>query len=453
MSDRHLRGGTLRSVFRPYVDAVHLLRSRAGSSPLALLDAIFALVTPALALYGVAALWIIDGDSLPEARLPITIAAIAGFLPYGVARAHLIRSSFRHARAVSAITDVGAVFAFQTGLPSLRPAVPVGFAIGIAYASAWSGRRLGIAIAAASVPLTLLAQEIVPAGGDLSVWMILTLGGALATLALIVDVVTEEARFRSEEVTRVQISTLSHELRGPLATIAGCVQTVQTHWDRLDEATRSDFLGRIRSSVTEMEHMTDTLLGFARAATLLRISPVPLRLRDVLTDYVRAHTQALGDREIRLEVPPRLTVVADPDGLVRIIDNLIRNAQKYSPAETPITVTAMRLEHEVAVTVADEGIGISAELRQRVFDPFFQISASSGGVGLGLALVKRFVQLHGGRVWVDSEPGKGTTVGFTIPAPPSRAQVDLTKMPAGPAASEGAPPAPAPRLAGPKPNR
>jgi signal transduction histidine kinase len=115
-------------------------------------------------------------------------------------------------------------------------------------------------------------------------------------------------------------------------------------------------------------------------------------------------------------------VSGDPSRLQQVIWNLISNAIKFTPAGGAIDVRAERRDGEVRVSVTDTGPGIAAEDQTRIFEEFQQAAAGKeqrDGTGLGLALSKRLVELHGGRIWVDSELGKGSTFLFTLPAPPA----------------------------------
>ncbi len=108
----------------------------------------------------------------------------------------------------------------------------------------------------------------------------------------------------------------------------------------------------------------------------------------------------------------------DPDKIAQVLDNLISNAVKFSPNGGPITLSARALADRVEVMVIDEGIGMTAAVKDRVFEKFFRADTSNTGVsglGLGMNLVKGIIDAHGGEIWVESQPGAGTTVTFTLP--------------------------------------
>ena len=136
------------------------------------------------------------------------------------------------------------------------------------------------------------------------------------------------------------------------------------------------------------------------------------------------HPAAVGtDRHaFRLEFPPEpIILFIDPGKIGQVLENLLSNAVKFSPAGGIIRVSGYRTDGEYEVTVADEGIGMEPEQAARIFDKFYRADASNtavSGLGLGMSMVKSIVETHGGRIWVESRPGRGTEVHFTLPVEP-----------------------------------
>jgi signal transduction histidine kinase len=118
-----------------------------------------------------------------------------------------------------------------------------------------------------------------------------------------------------------------------------------------------------------------------------------------------------------VEVPDGLAVEADADAFNHVLVNLVTNAVKFSPAGSRVLVRARPRGDEIVVSVADEGVGVAPEDQDRIFDRFYQSSNGGGGrgTGIGLTIAQRFTELHGGRIWVESEPGSGATFSFTMP--------------------------------------
>jgi signal transduction histidine kinase len=161
------------------------------------------------------------------------------------------------------------------------------------------------------------------------------------------------------------------------------------------------------------------------------VEPRDIAFAPVLDASLERMGAALERRklDISLDTAPGgegLSVRADPDALERILVNLLGNALKYGPPDAPVAVRAQRRTGEVVVSVADRGPGIAPEHHLAVFDRYFRVPdrAVAGGTGVGLAIVRQYAELHGGRAWVESTPGDGATFYFTLPdtsAPPEGA--------------------------------
>ena len=210
----------------------------------------------------------------------------------------------------------------------------------------------------------------------------------------------------------------SHDLRAPLVTIQGFASSLERKYSsRLDDRGR-DYLHRIRKSVDNMRELIDALL------TLSRTNNEPLNFtrlpaRDVVTRVVQDLQGAVRDKNARVRVSRRLpTVLADELALYQVFLNLIGNALKFSSPDRPplITVGHRARPDEYEFLVRDNGIGIAPAHQEEVFQVFRQLGeAKEHGSGIGLAIVKRMVLRHGGRIWVESQPGDGATFKFTLP--------------------------------------
>jgi PAS domain S-box-containing protein len=210
------------------------------------------------------------------------------------------------------------------------------------------------------------------------------------------------------------LGTVSHELRTPLTVIAALAEVLGGSPDRED---RVDLVERIFQNASAMGAMIEQLLDYSRLEAgkiALEVSPLPLR-DAVLRCIELAH--GMGGRQISLEVPDELMVQADARGFDRILVNLLDNAAKFSPEATTIQVTARAESGDAIIAVEDEGIGIPPQEQERVFERFHQGAVVSGkrGTGIGLSIVRRYVELLGGKVWVESTPGQGAKFLFTLP--------------------------------------
>jgi two-component system sensor histidine kinase KdpD len=215
-------------------------------------------------------------------------------------------------------------------------------------------------------------------------------------------------------------SILSHELRAPLTTIKGSSRTLLRHGAALDPATSRQLLQDIDQEADRLHRLVDNLLELARAGTgkgALRTEPtaVDVLLRRVVADA----TPHAGDRRLRVRAPANLPRPAiDPVRIEQVVRNLVDNAVKFSPAAGTIDLSAARQEDAIVVTIRDEGPGVPPEYRDRVFERFFRVEregSSVAGAGLGLAICKRFVELHGGWIELESRAGQGATFRFALP--------------------------------------
>jgi signal transduction histidine kinase len=218
--------------------------------------------------------------------------------------------------------------------------------------------------------------------------------------------------------------TVSHDLKSPLITIRGFLRMLaqdleQGRHDRL----RGD-IQRIAAAAEAMERLLHELLRLSRIGRVMNASErVPFEL--VVHDAVELLRPRLEERGIRLVVEDKLPeIFGDRSRLVEVVHNLVENASKFhaEAGDRWIRVGARPSRDGVApvLIVADNGIGINPRHQEKVFELFHKLDPKAEGTGVGLALVRRIVQGHGGRVWIESEgAGRGTTVCFALPEPPS----------------------------------
>jgi two-component system sensor histidine kinase BaeS len=219
---------------------------------------------------------------------------------------------------------------------------------------------------------------------------------------------------RTDRQRKELVSDISHELRTPLGTIRGWL--VAAH-DGLADLDR-DLVSSLLAETELLAHLVDDLGDLALAdAGQLRLDPVEVDLAGLLR-----HLAAAGDGRVTVEAPDELPLVADPVRLRQVVGNLVANAERHTPPDGRITVSARRTDSWVVVAVADTGSGIAAEDLPHVFDRFWRAEKSrsrrTGGGGLGLAIVRHLVEAHGGAVGVTSTPGVGST--FTVRLPVSK---------------------------------
>jgi signal transduction histidine kinase len=232
------------------------------------------------------------------------------------------------------------------------------------------------------------------------------------------------ARLREARQMQVDfVANVSHELRTPLTSIKGYVETLRR--GAVDDlAVRDSFL-------TTVEDETDRLIRLVNDLLLLsRLDSEALTLRREAVNLVELVTQKVG--QFKIQYPQRfvielgdtgdqLSAWGDRDRMAQILFNLLDNAVKYSPPDSLITVTIQRGPGEFTVQIRDHGIGIPSKdlpyLGQRFYRADKARSRAHGGSGLGLAIARSLVQVQGGRLWIESQEGVGTTISFTLPAP------------------------------------
>jgi PAS domain S-box-containing protein len=253
------------------------------------------------------------------------------------------------------------------------------------------------------------------------------LQAALETERLAVEQLQEADRLKDEFLALV-----SHELRTPLAAIVGFSLALQQ--DAADSNGRAgdhggeytDIPERIVNNAEEMRRMVDRLLDFSRLeAGRVEVDPIETVLAEAVERICFNLAGVLGDHELAIDIPPSIRAFADADGLTRILGNLITNAVKFSPEGSTIEITARDQDGSVVVGVHDHGVGIDPEMQAKVFERFFQAPnqpVGKRGTGVGLAIVQRYVDLHGGRIWLESHPGDGSTFWFTLRAPATTAR-------------------------------
>ena len=219
------------------------------------------------------------------------------------------------------------------------------------------------------------------------------------------------------------LGMVSHELRLPLTSIKGSADTLLELGSDLDPAEVRQFSRIIRDQADRMRHMIVDLLDAARIETgTLSVTPEPMQLVEMVDEAKRRFVTGGVAHNLQISLPPDLPqVMADQRRIVQVLNNLLANAVQSSRETSTILVSAERQEFHVAVSVTDDGHGVSAEQAQHLFRKFFQpgddqSASSRHGVGLGLAICRGIVEAHGGRIWVESEGlGLGSRFTFTLP--------------------------------------
>ncbi|MCX7680457.1 MAG: GAF domain-containing protein [Anaerolineae bacterium] len=242
----------------------------------------------------------------------------------------------------------------------------------------------------------------------------------LGTVSVFRDVTAE---VEAERAKTEFVSMVSHELRTPMTSIKGYVKLLLMEMaGKLTEEQRH-FLSIINTNVDRLTNLINDLLDISRIESgRLAISPRPIQVHQVIEQVMAEMHARATSRGLKLysELPPVLPkVIADPDRVAQILTNLVANACNYTPSGGEVCVLAHVNGGEVHIAVRDTGIGIAPENLDKIFERFFraddELVREVPGTGLGLAIVRSLVEMQGGRIWVESQLGAGSTFTFTLP--------------------------------------
>jgi PAS domain S-box-containing protein len=242
--------------------------------------------------------------------------------------------------------------------------------------------------------------------------------------------VTEKKRYerRLKELDKMKsdfVSNVSHELRTPLTSIKGSVDNMLDGLTGTLNEKQVRYLTRIKSNTDRLSRLINDLLDLSRIESgRVEIRSTSLSLTALAEEVAEQLKSLAAEKLIRIEVPPpdpRMTVWADRDKITQVLMNLIGNAVKFTPQNGKVTVALEKNGDDyVQISVADTGPGILSEEKNKIFSKFYQFAdidkEKPKGSGLGLAISKALVEMHGGKIWVESEAGKGSKFYFTLPA-------------------------------------
>ena len=252
---------------------------------------------------------------------------------------------------------------------------------------------------------------------------VLSLRGDFMGVVTIFRDVTKEVE--ADRAKSEFVSTVSHELRTPMTAIKGYTDLLHAGAAGPINDEQKRFLTTIKSNTDRLTALINDLLDISRMETgRIRFEPRPLQIGEVVADVVNVLAGPAEDKHLSLnyEVAAGLPdVMGDRDRLNQVLTNLIGNAIRYTPDGGDIDVKVYLVERAVRIDVRDTGIGIAPEDMAHLFERFYRadhpLVQETRGTGLGLSIVKMFVEMHGGRIWVQSEPEQGSTFTFILPIP------------------------------------
>ena len=227
-------------------------------------------------------------------------------------------------------------------------------------------------------------------------------------------------RKKVEQMKEDMLSSVSHEMRTPLTAMIGFTEFLLNN--EVDKEQRNDYLQTILKESERLQDLIDNLLNLQHLRSGRRLAKVgPMSVGELLDDLARLFEKRSGRQRLAIECQPVLpSLEADREMLHIALKNLLDNAFKYAPDGDTVTLRATLQGNDMLFSVTDEGPGIPGEEQQRIFDRFyradFPVRSVIHGTGIGLALVHEIANAHGGRVWVESRPGCGSTFHLSLPA-------------------------------------
>jgi signal transduction histidine kinase len=214
------------------------------------------------------------------------------------------------------------------------------------------------------------------------------------------------------------VAMITHELKTPLTSLLGYGTILRKRADTLPREQREEFFAIMARQGERILRLIDELLQSSRIESAERLPREHVDMARILRDIGEELATARG-RRVEVDAPDAdLGVYGDPVSMEHVVTNLLDNALKYSPEDTPVRARIEEIESEVRVLVANEGEGIPADELPHIFERYRRArgaEAERGSVGLGLFIARNLVEAHGGRIWVESEPGRGATFIFALP--------------------------------------
>lgn len=225
-----------------------------------------------------------------------------------------------------------------------------------------------------------------------------------------------------DEMKNEFVSMASHEMRTPMTSIKGSLELLLGGYAGELPPEATELLGISLTAVDRLVRLINDLLDIAKIESgKMELQMARLDIGDCIRKSMRS-LRALAEAHkvsIRCEQQDNLPqVLGDRDRLEQVITNLLSNALKYTPPESQVSIVARARDNVVRVSVSDQGGGIPADQLEKVFDRFCQLAGAKKGSGLGLTICRALIQQHGGRIWAESELGRGATFHFELPAIP-----------------------------------
>ena len=246
------------------------------------------------------------------------------------------------------------------------------------------------------------------------------IGSALERIRLADEARRAKLRMETEQLRNALLSSLSHDLRTPLAVVTGATSALLEEGAPQDEATRRELIETAHEEAQRLNRLVSNLLQMTRLeAGALKINKDLESLEEVVGAALGRVGDRLRGRAVKVTIPGELPLVhLDPVLMEQVLINLLENATKYTPEGSPIDITAREKDGHIEIDLADRGPGVSPSERERIFEKFYRADErEGGGVGLGLTICRGIVTAHGGRIWAEPHPDGGAVFRIVLPLP------------------------------------
>ena len=261
-----------------------------------------------------------------------------------------------------------------------------------------------------------------PRASSLIVSMARQIAMALERALLSEEKQAAQIEAETERIRSAVLSSVSHDLRAPLAVIASASSTLVEHGDRLLEPARTEMSRIINDEARRLNELLKSLLDVTRLQSGgLKVTHEWESLEEVVGSTLRRVDERNKDRHLRANVPSDLPLLRlDAILIEQVLLNLVDNAFKHALSEQAVEIEVAIRDGEAIVSVIDHGKGVAADEVTKIFDKFYRSEdAAGGGLGLGLTIARGIVEAHGGRIWAEHTSGGGLTVHFTLPLSPA----------------------------------
>jgi two-component system sensor histidine kinase KdpD len=240
---------------------------------------------------------------------------------------------------------------------------------------------------------------------------------------------TQQAVLKAETETlrSTLLSSVSHDLRTPLAAITGAATTLLQPDIALDQAGRQELIQTIYEESEHLNQIIRNVLDMTRLESgAITVKKEWQSLEEIVGVVLNRLSDKLGKRSLSIHIPRDLPLIPfDPLLIEQVLMNLLDNAIKYTPRDTPFELSASLMKDTVVVALADHGSGIPRGEEEKIFEKFVRGSTAGGGMGLGLTICRAIITAHEGRIWAENRPGGGAVFRFALPLgghPPSMEQ-------------------------------